>query len=164
LANNHQNKGDSALWRKIVEACEKCLELDRDMVAKIEIASEGPRDVEEYLDPALWEQFIAARQDLCDFTTSSIELLTRKAPQKNKKPDNPNNLTVIDGQQAESEKRLFKSISEMLELEEKLTSYLNENLTVLKGTIDELTKNQTIFSQYSRNYSKPDPGYVSSQA
>jgi hypothetical protein len=123
------------------------------MVAKIEnYPSEGPKNAEEYLDPALWEQFVEARRDLCDFTTSTIKLLTF------------NGSKPIDDEQTESEQRLLNSINEMLEMEKKLTSYLSENLSVLKGTIDELTKNQVIFSQYSKHLAKPDPGYISSQA
>jgi hypothetical protein len=144
---------DLALWRKTVEICHRCLELDREMLAKLGPDDFGSRDAEEYLDPKIWEQFIEAREDLVDFTTSSISVLTRGE----RKPPPPSPEDETDEarrgmvEQAELEKRLVKSLKEMVELEAHLAKYLNENLSVLKETIDGLSKNQVLFTSYAKS-------------
>jgi hypothetical protein len=151
---------DLELWRKTEAVCRECLKLDREMLASLgPMDQERERDPENYVDPGLWEQFIAARQDLVDFTTSSIDILASKG----------RNTALSEGadrktatEQGELETRLINSLREMVELEFKLTNYLSENLDVLKETIDGLNKNQVIFSHYAKMATKPDPGYLNS--
>jgi hypothetical protein len=184
--------GSLVLWQKTAEACERCLTLDRQMAGKVTKNhghALGRLEVEEYLDPALWEHYVQARRDLFDFTVTGIEVLTQsgsdqKKLDKSNSDHDPTEVNPASGHKAtpkaahgeaheeahdeaheaaEIEKRLMSSLSEMLALEEKLTGYLAENLEVLKQTIEDLTKNQPLFSKYSRQNAKPDPGYLSSQ-
>jgi hypothetical protein len=160
---------DLALLRKTVVICSECLELDRSMLSKLgPLDDDRGRDPDNYVDPGLWEQFINARKELVDFTTSSIDVLN--SGQKN----NPNNnepgldqRTEEDeknfAEQSELEYRLMTSLKEMVDLENKLANYLTENLSVLKETIDGLNKNQLLFTCYAKNHNKPDPGYLNSE-
>jgi hypothetical protein len=157
---------DLALWRKTVEICQRCLELDRDMLARLGPPSIAPKDVEDYLDPKVWEQFIEAREDLVEFTTSSIHVLTAEARRK-VNPGNKKEKEEVKeafAEQTELEARIMKSLKEMVDLEDRLASYLTENLSVLRETIDGLTKNQMLFTNYSRRCPKPEPGFLSSEA
>ncbi|MDR1677048.1 MAG: hypothetical protein LBS44_01495 [Deltaproteobacteria bacterium] len=158
-------KNDLLLWRKTADICRECLDLDRAMLAKLgRLDLDRGRDAENYVDPALWEHFIAARQDLVDFTTSSIGVLTTNVSYQ--KPVDGNKRSEEDDknfvEQSELENRLMTSLKEMLDLENKLANYLNENLSVLRETIDGLSKNQVLFSAYAKKYNKPDPGYLNS--
>ncbi|MDR0622783.1 MAG: hypothetical protein LBJ61_13065 [Deltaproteobacteria bacterium] len=160
------NNSDLELWRKAAQACGKCLELDRAMLARLGPLDEDKgRDPENYVAPALWEQFIAARNDLVDFTASSIHVLTASA--KTPRAMGPDGRTAEDeknfAEQSELENRLVNSLKEMVELESKLTDYLSENLDVLKETLDGLNKNQTLFSRYAQNAPKPEPGYLNAE-
>jgi hypothetical protein len=148
-----QNR-DLALWRKTVEICQRCLDLDREMLAKIGPGELSPKDVEDYLDPKIWEQFIEAREDLVEFTTSSIHVLTVDGQKKVAPP--PDKIAAVKDdfvEQSELESRIIKSLKEMVELEASLAKYLNENLSVLRETIDGLSKNQLLFTKYSKNNS-----------
>jgi hypothetical protein len=156
---------DLALWRKTVEICQECLEMDRRMLARIGPPEEDRgRDAENYLDPRLWEQFIEARQDLVEFTTSSIHVLSSGAGEK--LPAGTGGRTAEDerdfAEMSELENRLVTSLKEMVELETRLADYLTENLSVLRETIDGLARNQVLFTQYAKKYNKPEPGYLSS--
>ncbi|MDR2302761.1 MAG: hypothetical protein LBF38_12065 [Deltaproteobacteria bacterium] len=154
---------DLELWRKTARICEECLELDRAMLAKLgPLDRDRKADPDNYVDPGLWEQFISARNDLVDFTTSSINVLTAsaKAALGTNSDGRAKQNEKEFAEQSELENRLVTSLKEMVELENKLTNYLSENLNVLKETIDGLNKNQTLFIHYSKKYNKPDPGYV----
>ncbi|MDR2388130.1 MAG: hypothetical protein LBE80_11200 [Deltaproteobacteria bacterium] len=156
-------KNDLELWRKTARICDECLELDRAMLAKLgPLDQDKKADPENYLDPKLWEQFISARNDLVDFTTSSIQVLTASA--KASARTDSAGLSKLDekdfAEQSELENRLVTSLKEMVELENKLTNYLSENLNLLKETIDGLNKNQTLFIHYSKKFNKPEPGYL----
>jgi hypothetical protein len=158
---------DLELWRKTVETCRECLALDQDMLARLgPLGHDKAGDPENYVDPSLWEQFIAARNDLVDFTVSSIHVLTVPAmkSQEAKSESRTDEDEKSFAERTELENRLVTSLKEMVDLESKLTSYLSENLNVLKETIDSLNKNQTVFSQYAKNRNKPEPGYFNSEA
>jgi hypothetical protein len=165
-------EGDRALWRRTAEVCEQCLGIDRAMAEKIAGRPAG-RDVDEYLDPALWEHFVEARRDLVDFAVDSVAMLARRKAQDpaDGRPTGAmssgealSEMAPTDPEQAEIEKRLLNSMTEMLALEERLTGYLTQNLEILRTTIDELSKNQVVFSQYARQTGRPEPGYLSSRA
>lgn len=135
------------------------------MLAKLgPLGIDRGHDPENYVDPALWEHFIAARKDLVEFTASSIRVLTTAG--KSHPPAGLGRRTEEDesffAEQSELENRLVTSLKEMVELEVKLTNYLSENLSVLKDTIDGLNKNQTLFTHYANKFNKPEPGYVNS--
>jgi hypothetical protein len=137
------------------------------MLAKLgPLDEDRGRNAENYVDPRLWEQFIAARKDLVDFTTSSIDVLT-VSPARNLQAgsaDRTGGDELMFAEQSELENRLMSSLKEMVELEYKLAGYLSENLSVLRETIDGLNKNQLLFSHYAKKYNKPDPGYLNSEA
>jgi hypothetical protein len=166
--NDYKRERALALWEKTMEACDKCLALDRAMANKIADSQKIPfehRDVDEYLDPSLWEHYVEARRDLFDFTTSGIEVITKtrqaeKAAQSQMEPGQKDSSQDVD---PDIERRLISSLSEMLELEAKLTNYLEENLNVLQQTIEDLIRNQTLFTKYASQNTKPEPGYLSSQ-
>lgn len=150
---------DSALRRKIMAATEKCLDMDRRMIDRVE-ASQGfdpaSRDPDDFLDPAVWEHYVEARQDLVDFTTSSIQVLARNRSRSNG--------ADLPSEESDIERRLVSSLSEMAALEERLAAYLTENLEVLRMAVADLTRNQTLFSKYSKTGAKPEPGHLDSQA
>jgi hypothetical protein len=155
MAPKKRDHGERALWGRVMGAADKCLDMDRRMLERIEFTKDGglpPKDVDGYLDPALWEHYVQARRDLVDFTTSSIKVLTRDRPKAAAEAG------------SDIETRLMRSLSEMAALEEKFAAYLTENLEVLGTAITELTRNQTIFTKYAKTAAKPEPGYLSSQA
>jgi hypothetical protein len=156
MARGDRAARETAVWRRVMESAEKCLEMDRGMLERVEASKRGgapPADPDEYLDPSLWENFVEARRELIDFTSSSIEVLTRDPQGEPARPS-----------EEEVERRLIGSLTEMAELEEKLAAYLSQNLDVLAAAIGELTRNQTLFSRYAKSAAKPEPGYLSSQA
>ncbi|MDR3204377.1 MAG: hypothetical protein LBV23_06500 [Deltaproteobacteria bacterium] len=160
------NEGDLFLWSKIMEASQKCLDLDREIFLKIKSFEDGQaKEVDDFVDPALWENYIEARRELFDYATNNIKVLTRdrRAPRKASRREG-DKVEADQKRQKEIESRIVNSLKEMLLLEEKLTNYLSDNLSVIKETIEELSKNQPIFTKYSRGATKPQPGYLSSQA
>jgi hypothetical protein len=142
------NTNNKHLWQEALKACDECLRLDKDFVSnlqrKINLENEDP------LDPVLWENFIKARQDLFEYTTQNLNVLSRE---KN-----------IHDEGKKIREHLITSLDEMLSLEERLTVYLSDNLTVLKEAINDISKNQTIFSFYARQTPKPEPDHLSSLA
>ena len=146
-----------ALWDRVAEAADKCLEIDRHMVATVEASKDGdrsPKDPDGYLAPELWERYGEARRNLMDFTAAGINVLTRSGSGSEARPDDE-----------AVERRLASSLAEMADLEAKLAAYLTENLKVLDEAISGLTRNQTLFTKYSKTAAaKPEPGYLSSRA
>jgi hypothetical protein len=157
-----RREAEGVLWARVSEAVAKCLELDRRMLDRVEANRDGeraPDDPDGFIAPAVWERYVAARRDLVDFTTASIAILAGGRPSIAEAEPGP------EGQVAdEMEERLVGSLDELAELEEKLAAYLADNLQVLGNAIEELTRNQTVFTRYAQTAPKPEPGYLNSQA
>ncbi|MDR1394986.1 MAG: hypothetical protein LBK52_02280 [Deltaproteobacteria bacterium] len=130
------------LWSETLAACRQCLEMDRCFAAELDRQIAEPE--KDPLEPALWEHFIEARRNLFDYTAMNLKLLA-------KKPNAPE----AGSSESLLRKDLLTSLTEMLALEEKLTSYLSENLDRLKETIVDLSKSQAIFSGYAGLDTKP---------
>jgi hypothetical protein len=145
--SKERNNSDRSLWQKTLRACQECLEMDRKFMKELDRKKEA--DNQEGLEPVLWENFIEARRDLMNFTSESINILARDQESQNSNSD------IKD--------RLITSLDEMMSLEEKLAAYLSENLDLLKETIEDLTKNQAIFSSYGRQGAKSCPDIISSR-
>ncbi|MDR2422714.1 MAG: hypothetical protein LBE01_04980 [Deltaproteobacteria bacterium] len=139
------NKKD--LWAETLDACQKCLDLDRRFAAQLERQIAGAEL--DPLDPALWENFIEARRDLFDFTAMNLKLLAqgRSSP-------------------AESliRERLLDSLSEMAAIEEQLADFLAKGLGDLKEAIDDLANGQALFAGYAALDAKPCAIRLDSQA
>jgi hypothetical protein len=140
MSGKKYSASEKAFWNKTLEVSEDCLELDRRFLGTLEKKTESGGDP---LDPLLWENFIEARRNLVEFTTENLNLLAQD------KQSQARNKDVMN--------RLETTLGEVMQLEEKLTSFLSENLAALKDTIDGITKNQAIFSAYGRNSHKPRP-------
>jgi hypothetical protein len=138
--NNDNRRAERAFFTKTLELSEECLQTDRNFVASLEKREKEGADP---LEPRLWENFISARQSLVDFTTSNLNLLARDRAALETHKD----ITT----------RLETTLGEVMVLEEKLHTFLSEKLTVLKETIDEISKNQVLFTSYSKNNYKPLP-------
>ncbi|MDR2198825.1 MAG: hypothetical protein LBR53_05115 [Deltaproteobacteria bacterium] len=135
---NKYSEPEKNFWLKTLELSRECLELDRGFLGALEKKTENGDDP---LEPALWENFIEARRSLVDYTTENILLLARD------KGSQARNKDVM--------KRLETTLNEVMRLEEKLAFFLSENLSVLKDTVDGITKNQAIFAAYGRSNPKP---------
>jgi hypothetical protein len=109
------------------------------------------------LDPALWENFIAVRRDIFDYTALNLRVLA-------KDQKDPERLDALSLEESQIKEELLTSLTEMAALEEKLTSYLADNLTLLKETIDDLAKGQTLFSGYASLETQPNPTRLDSLA
>jgi hypothetical protein len=141
-------KAERAFWANTLEISEECLELDRDFLARIE-GRGGPGGADP-LNPELWESFIKARKNLVDYTTENLAIL---AQDKESQARNPDVMT-----------RLESTLGEVMLLEERLTSFLRDNLGILRDTIDGISKNQAIFSAYGRSLPKQIPGSLETVA
>ncbi|MDR2141881.1 MAG: hypothetical protein LBR11_08860 [Deltaproteobacteria bacterium] len=139
------------LWPKTLAVCQQCLELDRQFAARL--ASQIADPEQDPLEPTLWEHFIDARRDLFDFTTMSLKVLTQSQE-----------VPPQDSLEGQIREELLTSLSEMADLEEKLTAYLTKGLTSLKETIDNLAKSQAIFSGYASLDTKPPANHLDSLA
>jgi hypothetical protein len=138
--NNKADASEKAFWLKTLELSEERLDMDRRFMGVLEKKKSEGRDP---LDPLLWENFIEARKDLVDYTTSNLNVLSRDKTAFSRNKD------VKD--------RLETTLDEVMRLEEKLAAFLSRNLLVLKDTIEELNKNQAIFTAYSRHNHKSVP-------
>jgi hypothetical protein len=143
-----------------MSAAEKCLEMDRRMVERVEASAAGSgkaSDPDDFLDPALWEHYVEARRELVDFTTSSVRSLARSRSHETgtERPAR---------EDSDIERRLMSSLTEMADLEERLASYLTKNLEVLRRTVTDLTRNQVLFSKYAKTGARPEPDHLSSLA
>ncbi|MDR0549391.1 MAG: hypothetical protein LBI10_08320 [Deltaproteobacteria bacterium] len=143
------------LLAETLDACRERLEMDRGFVAKLERQIAEPNL--DPLDPALWENFIAARRDLFDFTALNLNLLVKKKA-------SGKDLSLLDDQERQIHEDLLTSLSEIAALEEKLTTYLEKNLGVLKETIDKMAKGQAIFAGYAVLDAKPPAIHLDSRA
>ncbi|MDR2354431.1 MAG: hypothetical protein LBF22_14990 [Deltaproteobacteria bacterium] len=133
-------ESEKAFWLKTFEVSQECLELDRGFLSNLAKRTAVGNDP---LEPALWENYIEARKSLVDYTTANLNLLARD------KKGLVRNKDIKD--------RLETTLSEVVKLEEKLTSFLAENLSLLKETIDDISKNQLVFSAYAQHNYKPRP-------
>ncbi|MDR2405430.1 MAG: hypothetical protein LBE27_03565 [Deltaproteobacteria bacterium] len=145
--NKKYNNSDKAFLMKTLELSKDCLDLDRHFLGDLEKKAASGDDP---LDPSLWENFIEARRNLVDFTTSNLNMLAQDRESQNRHKD------VMS--------RLESTLGEVVKLEEKLTRFLSENLGVLKETIDGISKNQAIFSAYGRGNGKPRPEALETRA
>jgi hypothetical protein len=141
------NEREKAFWGKILELSEECLSMDRRFLGTLDRKTAKGDDP---LDPGLWENFIEARRSLVDYTTSSLNVISRdkEAVARNK----------------DIKDRLVDTLDEVMLLEEKLSAFLSENLTVLKETIDDISKNQAVFTSYARVKGKPRPEALETRA
>ena len=144
---NKLSSAEKAFWHKTLELSRECLDLDRSFLGALEKKSLSGGDP---LDPGLWENFIEARRSLVDYTTENLNLLARDKDAQSRNKD--------------AMARLETTLGEVMQLEEKLSKFLSENLNVLKETIDGITKNQAIFSAYSRGAPKPRPEALETMA
>jgi hypothetical protein len=126
---------------------EECLSLDKRFIGTLEKKKTLGADP---LDPCLWENFIEARRSLVDYTTQNLNILAgdKKSASRN----------------SDIKDRLETALGEVMQLEEKLASFLSENLAALKDTIDGISKNQAIFTQYAKNNYKPQAEAFESRA
>ena len=129
---------EKAFWMKTLELSRECLDLDSRFLGDLEKKTAAGGDP---LDPSLWENFIEARRSLVDYTTENLNLLAQD------KSSQARNKDVMN--------RLETTLGEVMQLEEKLARFLSDNLSVLKETIEGITRNQAIFSAYGRNNPKP---------
>jgi predicted nuclease with TOPRIM domain len=136
--NSKSRKAEKAFLDKTLEVSRECLEMDRSFLGALEKKAAAGRDP---LEPRMWENFIEARRSLVDFTTENLNLLAQDAEAQSRHKD------VMA--------RLETTLGEVMRLEEKLTHFLSENLDALRETIDGISKNQAIFSAYSRSRAKP---------
>jgi hypothetical protein len=125
---------EKAFWEKTLDVSRECLDLDRRFLGTLKRKSAAGADP---LDPALWENFIEARRSLVDFTTQNLNLMARD------RQSHARNKDVKD--------RLETTLGEVMRLEEKLAGFLSRNLSVLKETIDDLSRNQAVFTSYARS-------------
>ncbi|MDR2351692.1 MAG: hypothetical protein LBF22_00785, partial [Deltaproteobacteria bacterium] len=123
--NKRYSDSEKAFFLKTLELSKECLDLDRNFLGTLEKKSAQGGDP---LDPLLWENFIEARRNLVDFTTGNLVLLAKD------RESHIRNKDVMD--------RLETTLGEVMQLEEKLTKFLSENLNALKDTIDGISKNQ----------------------
>jgi hypothetical protein len=141
------SESEKAFWLKTLELSLGCLDLDRRFLGTLEKKTASGGDP---LDPGLWENFIEARRNLVDYTTENLNLLSKD------KPSQARNKDVMN--------RLETTLGEVMQLEEKLAKFLSENLSVLKDTIDDISRNQAIFSAYGRTNPKPMPEALETRA
>jgi predicted nuclease with TOPRIM domain len=135
-----QREAEKAFWMKTLQVSQECLDLDRRFIGALERKTALGADP---LEPSLWENFIEARRDLVDCATENLNLIARDKKAQSRQRD------IKD--------RLETTLGEVMRLEEKLTSFLAENLSVLKDAIEDISKNQVIFSAYGRHNHKPRP-------
>jgi predicted nuclease with TOPRIM domain len=144
---NKPNDPEKAFWLKTLEVSEQCLDLDRRFLGTLERKTAQGHDP---LDPALWENFIEARRNLVEYTTENLNLLARDRK--------------AIGRNRDIKDRLETTLGEVMQLEEKLTTFLSENLSVLKETIEDISRNQMIFTAYARHTHKPRPEVMETTA
>ncbi|MDR1035324.1 MAG: hypothetical protein LBT40_01735 [Deltaproteobacteria bacterium] len=125
---------ERAFWEKTLEVSRECLALDRSFLGTLERKTASGADP---LDPELWENFIEARRSLVEFTTQSLNMMARDRGSQYRMKD--------------EKERLETTLGEVARLDELLASFLSRNLSVLKETIDELSRNQTVFTSYARS-------------
>ncbi|MDR1081924.1 MAG: hypothetical protein LBQ79_13435 [Deltaproteobacteria bacterium] len=125
---------ERAFWERTLAVSRECLELDRSFMGTLGRRSAAGDDP---LDPGLWENYVEARRSLVEFTTRSLSLMARDRDSQ--------------ARMREQKERLETALGEIVRLEEKLAGFLSRNLSVLKETIDDLSRNQAVFTSYARS-------------
>jgi hypothetical protein len=74
LLNGKALASEKAFWLKTLEMSEERLDMDRRFIGVLETKKSEGRDP---LDPDLWENFIEARKDLVDYTTTNLNIISR---------------------------------------------------------------------------------------
>ncbi|MDR2611652.1 MAG: hypothetical protein LBG06_02020 [Deltaproteobacteria bacterium] len=133
-ASARSRAAESAFWEGTLDVSRRCLELDRGFAGTLGRRSSAGGDP---LDPELWENYVAARRSLVDHATRSLSLMARDGESQARNRD------VKD--------RLETTLGEVMLLEERLAGFLAQNLAVLKETIDDLSRNQAVFTSYARS-------------